>query len=170
MIKTKKTKEILKEWRSFENRSLNEASYSPSSKAKSIIKAAAEFLKCDEFDIQVASAIGDPVEEEFELFIKEVKNKGGLSASTSLDDMVFTDNYTAIIDWNNLPLDKNSEKFMLDNPDFELYLHKGHSDFDLFYYLNHAEPRNPWVFAFFPKSGGSAPQWHGKLKIGGKGR
>ena len=170
MIKTKKTKEILSEWRSFEKRSLNESSYSPSSGSQSIRKAVADFLACPESDLSDSSYIGEPIDEEFEFLIEAIKNEGGLPTSVSLNDMIFTDDQTCTIDWNNLPLDKNSEKFMLNDPDLELYHHRGQPDFDLFYYLNHAESRNPWVFAFFPKSGSSVSQWHGKLKIGGKGR
>ena len=169
MIKTKKTKEILKEWRSFENRSLNESSFSPSSKAQSIKKSVADFLSCPESDLSDSSYIGEPIDEEFEFILDELKRMGELENSISLDDMIFTDDQTCVIDWSKF--DKSSESIPFHDPDSEFYMQRGHKDFDLVYYLNHAESRSPWVFAFFPKVDSSSPkQWHGKLKIGGKGK
>ena len=104
MIKTKKTKEILSEWRSFEKRSLNESSYSPSSGAQSIKKAVADFLACPESDLSDSSYIGEPIDEEFEFLIEAIKNEGGLPTSVSLNDMIFTDDQTCTIDWNKTGL------------------------------------------------------------------
>jgi hypothetical protein len=177
MIKTKKTKEILKEWRSFEKKNLNESSYTPSSKANSIKRAAADFLRCSEASLSDASHFSGSEEDDFDFMIGQLQSMGEIENAISINDMIFTDDQTCSIDWGSLPLDKNSEMIPFNDPDSEFYSHKAHPDFDLVYYFSHASPRKSWIFAFFPKANAANQQqdmtsksWHGKLRLGSKGR
>ena len=168
MIKTKKTKEILKEWRSFESEVLVE-----SAKHDNLRDQASKFLGCDREDFQDSSIFSSYPElgEELEYLIELLKADKKLDGSMSASDLVYTDDQTCSIDFDKLPLDKVKDYFDLGGAGGGLPVHGyfDHNNFDLIYYKNTEESRSPFLFVFFPKN--SAPkQWHGKLKIGGKGR
>lgn len=168
MIKTKKTKEILKEWRSFESEVLVE-----SAKHSNLRDQASKFLGCDKKDFQDSSIFSSYPElgDELEYVIELLKANKKLDESMSASDLVFTDDQTCSIDFGNLPLDKVKDYFDLGGAGGALPFHGyfDHNNFDLIYYKSTEESRSPFLFIFFPKN--STPkQWHGKLRIGGKGR
>ena len=170
MIKTKKTKEILKEWRSFESEVLVE-----SAKHGNLRDQASKFLGCDKEDFQDSSIFSSYPElgDELEFLIELLKADKKLDESMTVSDLVFTDDQTCSINFGNLPLDKAKDYFDVGGAGGGIPVHGyfDHNAFDLFYFKNTEESRNPFLFVFFPKSGSSASkQWHGKLKIGGKGR